>query len=239
MEPSTAAPARRPGLSCRRSTSPSRASASPASRRSSASARPTRRSSSRRRLECFVDLGPRQKGAHMSRFEEVVNDAIGEVILGESGFKAEDLAQQDRRARARAPGRAARRGHDRGALPRAQAGAGLRASRRRRSTRSSARRWRQRARHAPARRRRRAGHDRVPVRAAARRRPARASASATRASTTSEIERILEAVPVATHNQRGLGTLHIGCPEDCDDGDRGGRRCWTSSRARCRRRSTS
>src|SRR4051794_9827690 len=29
-------------------------------------------------LECFVDLGPRQKGAHMSRFEEVVNDAIGE-----------------------------------------------------------------------------------------------------------------------------------------------------------------
>ena len=31
-----------------------------------------------------------------------------------------------------------------------------------------------------------------------------------------EIERIFEHVPVATHNQRGLGTLHIGCPEDCD-----------------------
>jgi GTP cyclohydrolase I/GTP cyclohydrolase-4 len=31
-----------------------------------------------------------------------------------------------------------------------------------------------------------------------------------------EIERIFDAVPVATHNQRGLGTLHIGCPEDCD-----------------------
>jgi GTP cyclohydrolase I/GTP cyclohydrolase-4 len=30
-----------------------------------------------------------------------------------------------------------------------------------------------------------------------------------------EIARILDAVPVATHNQRGLGTLHIGCPEDC------------------------
>ena len=28
-----------------------------------------------------------------------------------------------------------------------------------------------------------------------------------------EIERILEAVPVATHNQRGLGTLHIGATE--------------------------
>src|SRR3954466_10681102 len=44
-------------------------------------------------LECFVDLGPRQKGAHMSRFEEVVNEAIGEVIVGESGFRAETLAQ--------------------------------------------------------------------------------------------------------------------------------------------------
>src|SRR3954447_2348920 len=32
------------------------------------------------RLECFVDLGPKQKGAHMLRFEEVVNDVIGEVI---------------------------------------------------------------------------------------------------------------------------------------------------------------
>src|SRR5919107_4368296 len=46
------------------------------------------------RLECFVDLGPKQKGAHMSRFEEVVNDVIGEVILGETRFKAEQLAQR-------------------------------------------------------------------------------------------------------------------------------------------------
>src|SRR4029079_16975483 len=42
-------------------------------------------------LECFVDLAPQQKGAHMSRFEEVVNEAIDEVILGEA-FKAETLA---------------------------------------------------------------------------------------------------------------------------------------------------
>ena len=45
------------------------------------------------RLDCFVDLGPHQKGAHMSRFEEVVNDAIGEVVLNESAFRAETLAQ--------------------------------------------------------------------------------------------------------------------------------------------------
>src|SRR3954452_14865725 len=45
------------------------------------------------RMECVVDLGPKQKGAHMSRFEETVNDAIGEVVLGQAGFKAEDLAR--------------------------------------------------------------------------------------------------------------------------------------------------
>ena len=45
------------------------------------------------RLDCFVDLGPQQKGAHMSRFEEVVNDAIGEVVLGEAALRAETLAQ--------------------------------------------------------------------------------------------------------------------------------------------------
>src|SRR4026209_1595646 len=45
------------------------------------------------KLDCFVDLGPKQKGAHMSRFEEVVNDAIGEVVLGEGGVKSEQLAR--------------------------------------------------------------------------------------------------------------------------------------------------
>src|ERR1017187_4081628 len=45
------------------------------------------------RLECFVDLSRDQKGAHMSRFDEVVNEAIGEVVLSESPFRAETLAQ--------------------------------------------------------------------------------------------------------------------------------------------------
>ena len=78
------------------------------------------------RLDCFVDLGPHQKGAHMSRFEEVVNDAIGEVVLGESAFRAETLAAAHRREGPRPPGRAPRRGPHRGPLPGAQAGAGLR-----------------------------------------------------------------------------------------------------------------
>ena len=31
--------------------------------------------------------------------------------------------------------------------------------------------------------------------------------------TDDEIGRVFEHVPVATHNQRGIGTLHVGCPE--------------------------
>ncbi len=44
-------------------------------------------------LDCYVDLGSEQKGAHMSRFEEVVNEAIGQVVLSEAPFRAETLAQ--------------------------------------------------------------------------------------------------------------------------------------------------
>ncbi|HSC21738.1 MAG TPA: GTP cyclohydrolase, FolE2/MptA family, partial [Solirubrobacterales bacterium] len=39
-------------------------------------------------FECFVDLNPQQAGVHMSRFEEIVGEAIDEVVLGEA-FKAE------------------------------------------------------------------------------------------------------------------------------------------------------
>src|SRR3989442_7429686 len=38
-------------------------------------------------LECFVDLNPTQKGAHMSRFEEIVEEAIEAAVLG-GAFKA-------------------------------------------------------------------------------------------------------------------------------------------------------
>ncbi|MFN2615519.1 MAG: GTP cyclohydrolase, FolE2/MptA family, partial [Thermoleophilaceae bacterium] len=33
--------------------------------------------------------------------------------------------------------------------------------------------------------------------------------------TDEEVERVFEAVPVATHKQRGLGTLYVGCLETC------------------------
>ena len=58
-------------------------------------------------FECFVDLNPRQAGVHMSRFEEVVGEAIDAVVLGEA-FRAEVLAAHiAQRVRERQHGRRA------------------------------------------------------------------------------------------------------------------------------------
>src|SRR5215831_17026229 len=58
-------------------------------------------------MECFVDLEPRQAGVHMSRFEEIVGEAIDEVVLGEA-FRAEVLAAHiAQRVRERQRGRRA------------------------------------------------------------------------------------------------------------------------------------
>src|SRR3954464_12725496 len=46
------------------------------------------------RLECVVDLGPRQKGAHMSRFEETVNESISEVARGRAASRGEPLPRR-------------------------------------------------------------------------------------------------------------------------------------------------
>src|SRR4029079_7906695 len=46
------------------------------------------------KLDSFVDLGPTQKGPHVSRFDEVPTDVSAEVLLRAGGFKAERLAQQ-------------------------------------------------------------------------------------------------------------------------------------------------
>jgi GTP cyclohydrolase I/GTP cyclohydrolase-4 len=167
------------------------------------------------RLDCFVDLGPHQKGAHMSRFEEVVNDAIGEVVLGESAFRAETLAQhiaekvRDRQGARRAEVHIEARYPEYkpapvsgiatqeiysllGAAVASQAG-----TRRLIGVRTQ-------------------GMTACPcaqtlVQARSHERLLAGGFSE------GEIERIFEAVPVATHNQRGLATLHIGCPETCEN----------------------
>ena len=166
-------------------------------------------------LDCFVDLGPHQKGAHMSRFEEVVNDAIGEVVLGESAFRAETLAQhiaekvRDRQGARRAEVHIEARYPEHKPAPRLghpDAGDLLAARRRRGLARPGTRRLiGVRAQGMTA-----CPCAQTLVQARSRERLLADGFSE------DEIERIFEAVPVATHNQRGLGTLHIGCPEDCD-----------------------
>jgi GTP cyclohydrolase-4 len=166
------------------------------------------------RLDCFVDLGPRQKGAHMSRFEEVVNDAIGEVVLGESAFRAETLAAhvaekvRDRQGARRAEVQIEARYPEYKPAPVSgiktqeiysllgAAVASEQGTRRLIGVQAQ-------------------GMTACPcaqklVEARSRERLTDDGFSA------EEVARIFAAVPVATHNQRGLGTLHIGCPEDCD-----------------------
>jgi GTP cyclohydrolase IV len=166
------------------------------------------------RLECFVDLGPEQKGAHMSRFEEVVNEAIGEVVLSESPFRAETLAQhiaklvRERQQALRAEVTIAARYPEHKPAPVSgvatqeiytllgQAIASAQGTRRVVGVSAT-------------------GMTACPcaqelVTARARERLVDDNFSE------DEINRIFEHVPVATHNQRGLGTLQIGCIEECD-----------------------
>jgi len=161
-------------------------------------------------LECFVDLGTHQKGAHMSRFEEVVNEAIGEVILGESTFRAETLAEhiaervRDRQGARRAEVTIRARYPEHRPAPVSQiptqeihslfgsAVAGAEGTRRLVGVAAQ-------------------GMTACPcaqglVAASARDRLGAEGYG------DEEIARILAAVPVATHNQRGLGTLHVGVP---------------------------
>ena len=165
-------------------------------------------------LECFVDLGPRQKGAHMSRFEEVINEAIDEVVLGEA-FKAETLAAH-----------IAERVRERQQALRAEVTITARYPETKEAPASglptqeiyklfgSALASQQGMR-------RLVGVEAQGMTAC----PCAQELVAARARDrlegegfdADEIERVLRSVPVATHNQRGVGSLHVGCPEGCTE----------------------
>jgi GTP cyclohydrolase IV len=166
------------------------------------------------KLDCFVDLGPKQKGAHMSRFEEVVNDVIGEVVLGESGFKAEQLAQhvaeevRERQDAFRAEVTIAARYPEHKPAPVSGIatqeiytlfGSAIASEH---GTRRMVGVAAQGMTACPCAQQIVAGRSRERL--------------AADGFTDDEIGRIFDAVPVATHNQRGLGTLHLGLPEECD-----------------------
>jgi GTP cyclohydrolase IV len=166
------------------------------------------------KLECFIDLGPRQKGAHMSRFEEVVNDAIGEVILGTSAFRAEQLAQ-----------RIAELVRDRQGAKRAEVTIAARYPEHKPAPVSGIQTQELYTLFGTAvangtGTRRLVGVAAQGMTACPCAQQLVAGAARTRLEADGfddgQIERIFDAVPVATHNQRGLGTLHVGCPEDCD-----------------------
>jgi GTP cyclohydrolase IV len=167
------------------------------------------------KLSCYVDLGSDQKGAHMSRFEEVVNEAIGEVLLSESPFRAETLAehvaelvrsrQDARRAEVTIEARypehkpAPVSGIETQEIYTLLGRAVAFEHGTRRVVGVSA-----------------TGMTTCPcaqelVAARARQRLLEDGFSE------GEVERILAKVPVATHNQRGLGTLNVGSVEGCDD----------------------
>jgi GTP cyclohydrolase-4 len=166
------------------------------------------------RLECFVDLGPKQKGAHMSRFEEVVNDVIGEVILGETGFKAEQLAQ-----------RVAERVRERQDALRAEVTIAARYPEHKPAPVSGIETQEIYALHGsavagPTGTRRMIGVTATGMTACPCAQTLIQESSRERlveqGFSDDEIERVFEAVPVATHNQRGIGTLRVGCPEGCE-----------------------
>ncbi|MGH2905660.1 MAG: GTP cyclohydrolase MptA [Solirubrobacterales bacterium] len=163
------------------------------------------------KLDCFVDLAAAQKGVHMSRFEEVVNEAIDEVVL-QQAFRAEVLAGhiaeiiRERQGGARAEVSIEARYPEHKPAPvsgvRTQeiytmfgtAVASERGTRRLVGVQAHG------MTACPC------AQDLVAERSHAR--------LTEQGFDEDQIEKIFDAVPVATHNQRGLATLHVGCPED-------------------------
>jgi GTP cyclohydrolase I/GTP cyclohydrolase-4 len=161
-------------------------------------------------FECFVDLNPRQAGVHMSRFEEIVGEAIDEVVLGEA-FQAEVLAAhiaqhvRERQGGLRAEVSVRARYPQTVTTP----ASGLQTQEiyvlfgtavdSQRGTRTLTGVQAQGMTACPCAQEMVAGLGRERL--------------AEQGFSPEEIERALDAVPIATHNQRGIGTLHVGCPE--------------------------
>ena len=167
------------------------------------------------RFECVVDLGPNQKGAHMSRFEETINDAIGEVVLGGATFKVEQFAEQ-----------IAQLVRTRQGARRAEVNVEARFPEHKPAPVSGIQTQEIYTLHGSAictdaGTRRLIGVTAQGMTACPCAQELVAASARERLEEqgfdSETIDRILEAVPVATHNQRGLGTLYIGCTEQCED----------------------
>jgi GTP cyclohydrolase IV len=158
-------------------------------------------------IDCTVDLDPAQKGVHMSRFPELFEEAIDEVVIGEA-FLVEELAEHIARhiVERQAAGRAEVRIAARYPLERRTPVTGLATQEMISIIGIAAASERQV--------RRVVGVEATGINAC----PCAQGLVRGRASERlleagfddGDIERILELVPLATHNQRGRGTLFVG-----------------------------
>src|SRR5881398_501260 len=158
-------------------------------------------------IDCTVDLDPAQKGVHMSRFPELFEEAIDEVVI-EEAFLVEELAEHIARhiVARQAAGRAEVRISARYPLARRTPVTGLATQEMialigiAAASESSVRRI--------------VGVEATGMNAC----PCAQGLVRGRASERlleagfddADVERILELVPLATHNQRGRGTLYVG-----------------------------
>jgi GTP cyclohydrolase I/GTP cyclohydrolase-4 len=161
-------------------------------------------------LECLVDLNPEQAGVHMSRFEEVVNEAIEEVVLGEA-LRAEELAAhiaqqvRERQEGMRAEVQISARYPE--TVPTPVSGMPTQEIYTLFGTAVASERGTRTLRGVQAQ-----GMTACPcaqglIEDVARERLEEQGFDA------EQIDRVLASVPVATHNQRGIGTLYVGSPE--------------------------
>jgi GTP cyclohydrolase I/GTP cyclohydrolase-4 len=161
-------------------------------------------------LECFVDLNPEQAGVHMSRFEEVVNEAIDTVVLSES-LRAEGLAAhiaeqvRERQSGLRAEVKIAARYPE--TVPAPVSGVPTQELYTLFGTAVASERGTRTLIGVEAQ-----GMTACPCAQGLVEDGARERLAA-HGFDTEEIETIVDSVPIATHNQRGIGTLHIGVPE--------------------------
>jgi GTP cyclohydrolase IV len=161
-------------------------------------------------FECFVDLNPRQAGVHMSRFEEIVGEAIDEVVLSEA-FRAEVLAAhvaakvRERQGGLRAEVSVTARYPETVQTPKSGIstqeiyvlfGTAVDSTAGRRTLTGV---QAQGMTACPCAQEMVAGLARERL--------------AAEGFEPGDVERVIETVPIATHNQRGIGTLHVGCPE--------------------------
>src|SRR6266545_1240810 len=158
-------------------------------------------------IDCTVDLDPQQKGVHMSRFPELFEEAIDEVVI-EEAFLVEELAEHIARhiVARQAAGRAEVRISARYPLARRTPVTGLATQEMialigiAAASESSVRRI--------------VGVEATGINAC----PCAQGLVRGRSSERlleagfddGDVERILELVPLATHNQRGRGTLYVG-----------------------------